>query len=295
MSVYDDVVQKITCSSTLSAEVKEILNLMVSVVSSSNRDRDLKVAKLEQQAEEFRIETQRNFESLQASLEEKRQAALQTLSSDIKIGLSDRDELLTAANSDIKHLKDDVRTLKNALDEQDAYIRRESLLFSGSALPEYNDAENCADIAREIIRTNLKLPIEPIISTAHRMGPPPAPGSNKPDKRDIVVRFSQRDTKYQVLKATRQKKIPGLYASESLTKTRKTILLTLRRMAKDDETPVNGTMTHNGRVFAFTKPAANSPSSARNLRTEINTLDRLESFCVNFVKQPLSNFLKPFN
>ena len=292
MSLFDDVQQKISGSSTISIEVKEILSLMVSVLQTSNHERDLRVTKMEQSIQELRAEAKQNIETLETSLGEKTQATFRNLWDDVNKGFEARDESLSVAKDDLLLLNSEVRKLKNALDEHDAYTRRESLIFSGPALPVFDPNENCVDIARKIIRNDLALPIDPIISTAHRMGPPPAPDATKPDKRDIVVRFCQRDIKYQIYNTARQKKVKGLFANESLTRTRKTILLTLKRMAKDKDTQVEGTMTHNGRVFVFTKPAPNAPSTAKSIRTEINTLDRLESFCNGFVKQPLSKFLK---
>ena len=61
-------------------------------------------------------------------------------------------------------------------------------------------------VATLLIRNELQLDIQPPISTAHRVGKPPARDSNAPDTRGIVVRFCQRDDKYKILKAAREKK-----------------------------------------------------------------------------------------
>ena len=146
-------------------------------------------------------------------------------------------------------------------------------------------------IIRKFIREDLKLDIDPPISTAHRLGQPSSDPSS--DKRPIIVRFCQRDAKFRVYKAAteRTSRVRDLYCSESLTPTRRTILYTLRKIRQAHDTLVTGTHTHNGRIFVFTPPAPNAPPNSRSIRTEINTLDALSSFCSNFVKEPLTNFL----
>ena len=96
--------------------------------------------------------------------------------------------------------------IRDTADEQDAYTRRDSLIFSGETVPE---GEDCVKIVRKIVREDLKLNIDPLISTAHRLGKPPA-SNNTPDKRDIIARFCQRDTKFRVHEAARKAKVKGL-------------------------------------------------------------------------------------
>ena len=138
--------------------------------------------------------------------------------------------------------------IRDTADEQDAYTRRDSLIFSGETVPE---GEDCVKIVRKIVREDLKLNIDPLISTAHRLGKPPA-SNNTPDKRDIIARFCQRDTKFRVHEAARKAKVKGLYVNESLTPTRRTIQFALRKIKNQHGSLVRGITTHNGCIFVFT-------------------------------------------
>ena len=201
----------------------------------------------------------------------------------------DANKNLIEANDRITRLQDANRKLLNDADEQDAYIRRDSVIFSGDKLPAYRSDEDCKNIIRKLIRDDLRLNIDPLISTAHRLGRPPA--SDIPDKRDIIVRFCQRDVKFLVLSTGRKLKVKDLFLSESLTPNRRTIQFVLRKIRRKHPTLVTGTTTHNGRIFVLTPPAPNAPPNSKNISTELNTMEALSSFCTNFVKEPLPNFL----
>ena len=125
------------------------------------------------------------------------------------------------------------------------------------------------------------------------MGKPPAPDSNSPDKRAIIVKFCRRDDKYLVMKTDTNKstRIPGLFVNESLTQTRSKIHNVLRQCKKMKNGLVTGTFTLNGRVFALHKPSAGAADDAPSLKTEINTKEKLKDFCRNFVNQELELFL----
>ena len=215
-------------------------------------------------------------------------------SRDMQERIEDLNTKLDSAKSEIFMLQKSVYSLETFQDDQDAYLRRESLIFSGSKVKPVSPNENCVTIARDLVRNVLKVPIEPIISTAHRVGKPPAPDSSHPDNRAIIVRFCQRDHKFAILQTARSKntKVKDLFVNESLTPTRSKIAFVLRQTRKMTNSPVNGISTHNGRVFVYTKPAPNAPAESRSIRTEINTLHKLSDFCTNFIKKPLESFLK---
>lgn len=268
---YTDVAKKLE-SSALTAETKQIFRLVIELFKSVTGARDKKVAEVEQKMVLYKSESDQKINDMQVQINELRVDLL-------------------AAKTEIKELRTNARNLRDSQDEHDTYVRRESLIFSGNKVKSAKSDENCAEIARKLIRTELNLPLDPLISTAHRLGKPPSPNSSAPDKRDIVVRFCRRDEKFMILKAARAKKVEGLYVNESLTATRRKILYALRQMRKINRGPVTGTSTHNGRVFVFTKPAPNAPDGSRSIRTEINTWEKLEDFSTNFVKKPLGSFL----
>ena len=200
---------------------------------------------------------------------------------------------LLAAKGEINTLTNNVLKMKASIDEADAYQRRETVILSGTELPAAQPNENCANIVRTIIRDKLRLSIDPAISTAHRLGKPPNT-TNTPDKRNIIVKFCQRDVKHTVYSAARQMKLRGLYVNESLTPTRSTILYALRQIKRAHPQLVTGCSTYDGKVFAYTKPSPNAPPEARNIRIEINTNERLAAFCTDFIRQPLETFLNAF-
>ena len=183
--------------------------------------------------------------------------------------------------------------LSAKLDSLDAYQRRDCVIFSGSKVPPVFGNENCPNIIRELIRSELKLQIDPPISTAHRLGKPPPPSSTEPDNRSIIVRFCQKDIKNKVYDTARKHKIRELYVNESLTITRRKIMAVLRQIVKTHKNFVRSCSTFNGNCYVYTLHAPNAPETSRAIKTEINTMEALDDFCANFVKKPMEDFLKP--
>ena len=267
---FEDVENKID-HSCLTSESKSIFKLFSELFKTVIYERDTKITSLEQKVEENRNKM------------EFRLAAVEEELGKVKTDLS-------AALSSNSKLRSQLQVSQNAHDELEAYGRRESLVFSGNVVKASRPNEDCCLIARDIIKDVLKIQKDPIISTAHRIGKPPA-NSSSPDKRGIIVKFVQRDDKFLIMKAAKQRKAPGLYINESLTATRAKIHNVLRQCRKMKDGLVTGTSTLNGRVFAYTKPAPNAPSGTPSIRTEINTEEQLRNFCINFIKKPLDSFL----
>ena len=266
-SSFDAIEEKIKSSKNLSNESKSLLNFLIEAMKMMLNERDNKVCELEGKLE------------------------AEILDKESKINaLNDEIQNYKSVNND---LASKLTKMTNAHDDLEAYGRRESLVFSGEKIKVYQPDENCVDIARNIINNELKMTIDPLISTAHRMGRPPAPGSALPDKRSIIVKFIKRDDKFQVLKKATNKstRVSGLYVNESLTPTRAKILNVLRKCKNMPNSLVKGTSTLNGRVFAVHKASATSPDDAAVMRTEINTKEKLEDFVQNFLKESLESFL----
>lgn len=286
-SSFADINQKISSSSSLSKESKEIFGMIVMLLQSSHLETDRKLANFETKMNE----TMNYVEEMKADFK----SCFDGLRNDVRSGFEERDTKIVSIMKEVDALKKEVCDQRLAAVEQDAYTRRDSLIFSGDSIPAVTSGEDCTQIVRKIVREQLKMNIDPLMSTAHRLGKPPSGASNKPDKRDIIVRFCQRDDKFRIHEATRKAKINGLYANESLTPTRRRIHLALLDMKRKHRDLVRGTMTHNGKIFVFTKPAPNASPTARSIRTEINSMERLSSFCAGFIKQPLENYLKTMN
>ena len=197
---------------------------------------------------------------------------------------------LESAKLDIRSLRENISKIEASVDEGDSYQRRDTLIFSCSEIPAFQSNENCSNIARTLIREKLRLSIEPTISTAHRLGKLPVSASTV-DRRPIIVKLCQRDSKDQIYSAARTVKHNGLYVNESLTPTRRSILYALRQIKRAHPQLVNGCSSFDGKVFAYTKPSPTAPPTARSIRVEINTKERLNAFCTDFIKSPLESFL----
>ena len=264
---FEDVVKRVE-NSSLTTEVKNIFSVMIDCMKSLVSERDSKVADLLTKLEEEKLENQTKLSAL--------------------------DSQLTHFKSENESLRAQITKMDIAHDELEAYGRRESLIFSGDQIKPYEVNENCVDIAKNLINSTLKIPVVPIISTAHRMGRPPAPDSSRPDKRPIIVKFVKRDDKFLIMKTAMNKntRVPGLFVNESLTPTRSKILYVLRKAKNIEDSPIKMTSTLNGRVFAHHKPSLTAPDNADNLKTEINTMAQLKDFCDNFLKNPLESFLE---
>ena len=262
-----DVVTKID-NATLTTETRNIFKILIEFINSIVSEREDKVSHLESKIEQERSENDAKLAAISTKFEK--------------------------SNAENIELRSQIKKLKDTHDELEAYGRRESLIFSGDKIKPFESGENCVTLAKNIIKNELKLSVDPLISTAHRMGRPPAPTSNAPDKRSIIVKFVRRDDKFLILKTARNKttRVNGLFVNESLTPTRSKIHHILRQAKKIDQSVVTGTSTLNGRVFAHHKPSSTAPDSAPSLKTEINTMENLQDFCTNFVKQSLESFLE---
>ena len=269
---FEDVVQKINQSTTLSAESKQIFKMITELFKSGIHLRDSKVAELEQRVELDKAKSDAQIESLNGKI------------SDLN------DELAISKHKNIE-LGKQLMKAENRHDELEAYGRRESLIFSGDKVPPVQPNENCVRIARDMIRGTLELSEDPPISTAHRVGKPPAPDSTATDRRAIIVKFCKRDDKFLVQKTAKEKKIKGMYVNESLTTARNKIMNVLRACKNMNNKLVSGTYTHNGRVFAFVKQSQEAPDDSPCTRVEINTREALEEFCDKYIKQSLDKFL----
>ena len=284
--------QLISKSSSLSPETKEILSFFASMINELRDEHEKTLIKLnnclKEQAESFT----KRLEDMQTSI----QSTVSQLRQEIKAALDERDYEITKNRNDFSEAQSEsnklFKKLKDEADAQDAYGRRESLIFSGDLIPAFSANENCTQIVRTIIRENLVPELDPLLSTAHRLGKPPA-SNTSPDKRSIIAKFIVRDNKHRVLTEARTKKVRGLFVAESLTPTRSAIFHKLRIIRKSNQKVITGLHTHNGRIFVSTLPALNAPSSSNSIRTEINTMDRLESFCEGFLRKPLASFLTP--
>ena len=207
-----------------------------------------------------------------------------------------RSELLDKVTA----LEQKVAKLESSLDDEDAYVRRETLIFNGTDIPPPTAGEICSNIIRDVVKKKLKIVLQPSdISVAHCSGKKPT--NQAQDRRGIHVKFCRRDTKREIMMAKKDNSDPQhtLFANECLTPKRRTILYALRQMKKKFPALVKGCTTQDGRVYAFTPSASSSNSASatfhRDRKHLVNSHDSLVTFCREFVKLPLENFLDSWN
>ena len=201
--------------------------------------------------------------------------------------------------SDDNFLRDRITKLENTMDEEDAYVRRDTIIISGNSVPEVTSGEICSDLAVHLIKDKLKLQLrETDISVAHRLGKKPT--NQVADKRSIMVKLCRRDTKRDILTARRNLTVasePSFFINESLTPKRRTILYALRQMKKAHPSILASCSSFDGRVYAYTKPLTPSHHSTtgRPTRHLVNTHSSLVEFCRTYIKKPLDTFLESWD
>ena len=224
------------------------------------------------------------FENMQANFEE----MLNGFKNEFIAEIRKRDDEISELRSEVTSLKTTVNKLEAQIDDGDAYERRDTVIFSGPAIPVHTPGENCINIVQTIAKNNLKIEIPTNeFNTAHRLGKKPT--TQGEDKRSIIVKLCRRDTKKDVIVASRRQGTspPSLYVNESLTPRRRTLLMALRKMKRMHPNLVTGCTSIDGKIYAFTK----NPTGDRDTKHFVNTHERLTKFCLEFVKKPLDTFL----
>ena len=202
-----------------------------------------------------------------------------------------KNEHITRLETEVQSQKKIIVKLENELDSQNQYERSDALILSGAAVPDFRADEDCGAIVKKLLKDHLDEEISSSdINAMHRLGPKNRAQATS-GKRNIIVKFCRRDLRRKIIMASKRQTSPTLYCNESLTPTRMTIYNALRKMKKDHPTIVKGCTTIEGKIYAFTPPAATSP---RDRRHYISCMGDLREFCCNYVKLPLENFLNNF-
>ena len=225
------------------------------------------------------------FQDFLATLETK----FEDFKKDMFVAGKAKDEQIAKLQAEVAVNKKTISKLEEGLDEQCQYSRRESLLFSGDSVPPSTPGENCIDVICKLVpKLGAGITIAPHeISIAHRLGPKPA---SSIDRRSIIVRFTRRTTKYNLLSLARKQKPKDLYVNENLTAPRQTITRVLRKAKRDYPNKISGYTTVDGSINVWVKPP--NPD-APNSKVTINTLARLENFCLKEFGLPATSFIAP--
>ena len=158
----------------------------------------------------------------------------------------EKDQRIGKLEKEVLELRERVQILNNELDDNAAYIRRETLVISGG-VPPAATGETCKAIIIELLKQQVKLNIDPAdISVANRVGTKIRQG---PDRRSIIFKLCRRELKYHILSACRQQR-PNYYVNESLTPTRSKVLYVFRQAKKKWSQTIKNLRTSDGLSFA---------------------------------------------
>ena len=93
---------------------------------------------------------------------------------DLKLIVAVKNNCIDILKLEVKALNERMTKMENLIDDEDAYVRRESLIFSGTNVPPAANGEICANVAHHVLKDKMKFEINPNdISVCHRLGPKP--------------------------------------------------------------------------------------------------------------------------
>ena len=170
-----------------------------------------------------------------------------------------------------------VLDLEEKIDDNEAYERRDTIIFSGTDIPTAQEAEDTVKVITNLVRDKIGVIMKKDdISVAHRLVP--KKNAQGLDKRSIVVKLCRRDTKLDLMKACKAVKPKNIYINEILTRPRAFTLCGPRKVKKKFPSKVAGYGSYEGRVYAWVKPPNPTDPRARNGKMWINTCDQFKDF-----------------
>ena len=190
--------------------------------------------------------------------------------------MKEKDTKIKMLEDTINSMRDRIDVMESELDDNAAYIRRETLVISGKVPHETRD-EDCKSVVVNMIKQDLKLNISiNDLSVAHRVGHRRQQG---PSQRNIMLKLCRRDIKYDILSACKQQR-PAFYVNESLTPTRSKILFILRQAKKKYPTKIKSIRSYDGSITVYLPPVGRAAAEALPLsqlrKRIINTRKQLE-------------------
>ena len=201
-----------------------------------------------------------------------------------------QDEKILKIQSENRELKQKLEKLESRIDENDAYERKDTVIVSGTAVPPVERNEDCATLACDLIKRNLNYVVLPTdISTVHRLGEKKS--TQGPDRRDIIIKFCRRDSKVNLIAASRRVKANQFFINESLTPLRQTIAFILRKAKREFPEKISGSSTLDGKNYVWIPPPNPNAPGAKATRLAVHTHDRLTKFCEKTLGKPLSHFI----
>ena len=197
--------------------------------------------------------------------------------------LAEKNSQLEDMQSEIVNLKKKVMILEDRNDEDDANSRKDTLIISGTELPNASDNENTTEIVTNLMKNKINVILKKTdITSTYRIGRKIT--SESSDQRKIAIKLSNQEVKHDLLKTCKVVKPKNLYLNESLTRTRATALYGMRQAKKKFPSIVAGAGSYDGRVCVWVKPPKPDTPLAKNTKIFINTRGRFTDFCMNTLK-----------
>lgn len=181
--------------------------------------------------------------------------------------------------------------MEDRIEDNDMYERRDTLVFSGAKLPVQQPNEDTSGIIAKLLKDNLNFPNLPNseISVSHRLSSRDTKGLS--GRSPIIVKFCRRHTKVDILNRARKKKPENLFINEHLTPMQATISFVLRKAKQDFPDLVSGSTTFDGANFVWIQPPNPAARGAKALRMKITSHRKLDEFCTNTLKKPLTEYI----
>ena len=182
-------------------------------------------------------------------------------------------------DAEVESLRNQVLDLVDQKDELENYGRRNTIVISGSAITPATTNEDCYNTVLDIVSSKTGVQItRNDIDVCHRLPPPRNNGPNggiDPAKKPIIVKFTRRETKHTILRASRVKKPSDIYFNESLSSTRQKILYVVRKTKADHPTIVSSYKTEDNNIRVYS-PSPGEPGSFK--MSTLNTRRQLDEF-----------------
>ena len=209
---------------------------------------------------------------------------------DVNKTIQTQDAAINALKNQVTTLEEKVESLENKLDAAEAIERKNEIVISGMNVPVATPGENISNTVSDLFRNSFRLSTPPTgIVKCHRIGKKPRP--EVPDRRNILVKLSDEDTKNDLIATSKRIRADGIYLNESLSPIRKTIMYVLRKAKKEFPTKVSGCTSLNGSVFVWIKPPNPNAANATDTRMMVNTYSSLDKFCTQIIESTVSHFI----
>ena len=191
-----------------------------------------------------------------------------------------RDEKIQVLQEEVMACRSSYALLETRFDDQEATSKADTLIISGRDIPSFNESENCLAITHNLIKNKLKLSLsEDCVFSAHRMGKPPT--TQKPDKRNILVKMKSEDNVQDIVKSSKKVKPTNLFFSENLIAKRYGFLSVLRKLKRSHPHKISGSSSIRGKIYVWLQPPNNDTPHVRHERKLISTGAQLEELCLN--------------